>query len=171
MEINEKRDVPIDVIKRSVSHVSRVSMEDMDASNKVPLARQRHKVSARQISMTLCKTYTRASLAVIGLHHGGHDHATVLHAAKTVNNLIDTKDPMITLWFNESDKIIQQWKKNHVPMKEKAVLVKHWIKNHVPLFVRWKILNSFGKTCPLCGGKTITINYHGNKIKAVSGSL
>jgi chromosomal replication initiator protein len=29
-------------------------------------------------------------LASIGLQCGGKDHATVLHACKTVNNLIDT---------------------------------------------------------------------------------
>jgi chromosomal replication initiator protein len=33
---------------------------------------------------------TKSSLANIGMHCGGKDHATVLHACKTVNNLIDT---------------------------------------------------------------------------------
>jgi chromosomal replication initiator protein len=33
---------------------------------------------------------TKNSLAMIGKHCGNKDHATVLHACKTVNNLADT---------------------------------------------------------------------------------
>jgi chromosomal replication initiator protein len=40
--------------------------------------------------MFFSKSLTKASLASIGSHIGGKDHATVLHACKTVNNLIDT---------------------------------------------------------------------------------
>jgi chromosomal replication initiator protein len=40
--------------------------------------------------MFFSKNLTKASLASIGSHIGGKDHATVLHACKTVNNLIDT---------------------------------------------------------------------------------
>ena len=40
--------------------------------------------------MYFSKKMTKSSLANIGMHCGGKDHATVLHACKTVNNLIDT---------------------------------------------------------------------------------
>jgi chromosomal replication initiator protein len=47
-------------------------------------------VQARQIAMYFSKNLTKASLANIGAHLGGKDHATVLHACRTVNNLIET---------------------------------------------------------------------------------
>jgi chromosomal replication initiator protein len=40
--------------------------------------------------MFFSKTLTKSSLASIGAQIGRKDHATVLHACKTVNNLIDT---------------------------------------------------------------------------------
>ena len=40
--------------------------------------------------MFFSKKLTKSSLASIGAHCGGKDHATVLHACKTVNNLVDT---------------------------------------------------------------------------------
>jgi chromosomal replication initiator protein len=52
--------------------------------------RKREIVQARQVSMYFSKNLTKASLASIGSFIGGKDHATVLHACKTVNNLIDT---------------------------------------------------------------------------------
>ncbi|PKO01531.1 MAG: hypothetical protein CVU43_12600 [Chloroflexi bacterium HGW-Chloroflexi-5] len=52
--------------------------------------RDRHIVEARQIAMYISKQCTKASLAKIGLTCGGKDHATVLHACKTVSNLLET---------------------------------------------------------------------------------
>lgn len=52
--------------------------------------RKREVVQARQIAMFFCKTLTKSSLATIGANIGNKDHATVLHACKTVHNLIDT---------------------------------------------------------------------------------
>lgn len=52
--------------------------------------RKREVVEFRQIAMSLSKTFTGASLATIGSMIGNKDHSTVLHACKTVNNLIDT---------------------------------------------------------------------------------
>ena len=51
--------------------------------------RKREIVQARQIAMYFCKTLTKASLASIGAQVGKKDHATVLYACKTVNNLIE----------------------------------------------------------------------------------
>ena len=45
---------------------------------------------ARQIAMYFSKILTKSSLATIGSQIGGKDHATVLHACKTVNNLSET---------------------------------------------------------------------------------
>jgi len=52
--------------------------------------RKREIVQARQVAMYFSKNLTKSSLATIGAQIGGKDHATVLHACKTVNNLIDT---------------------------------------------------------------------------------
>jgi chromosomal replication initiator protein len=51
--------------------------------------RQRQTVVARQVSMYYMKEYTGLSLERIGQYFA-RDHATVLHAFKTVNNLRDT---------------------------------------------------------------------------------
>jgi len=51
--------------------------------------RKREIVIARQVSMYYMKENTRLSLAHIGAYFL-RDHATVLHACKTVNNLRDT---------------------------------------------------------------------------------
>ena len=40
--------------------------------------------------MYFAKKYTKASLASIGSQIGKRDHATVLHACRTVENLADT---------------------------------------------------------------------------------
>ena len=52
--------------------------------------RKREYVYARQIAMMLISKYTRFSLAKIGQEFGGRDHATVLHACRTVVNLSET---------------------------------------------------------------------------------
>ena len=52
--------------------------------------RKREIVELRQKAMSLSKIFTGASLATIGQEIGDKDHATVLHACKTVNDLIDT---------------------------------------------------------------------------------
>lgn len=52
--------------------------------------RKREYVQTRQIAMFLSKSLTKESLAKIGYNIGRKDHATVLHACKTVKNLIDT---------------------------------------------------------------------------------
>ena len=53
-------------------------------------SRKREIVQARQIAMYLAKYHTRESLQNIGRKIGDRDHATVLHACKTVSNLMDT---------------------------------------------------------------------------------
>jgi chromosomal replication initiator protein len=52
-------------------------------------SRKREVVQARQIAMYLSKQLTKSSLANIGFTIGQRDHATVLHACKIVNDLMD----------------------------------------------------------------------------------
>jgi chromosomal replication initiator protein len=54
--------------------------------------RKREVVRARQIAMYFCKELTQHSLKTIGLHFGGRDHSTVIHANQAVLDQIET-DP------------------------------------------------------------------------------
>ena len=68
--------------------------------------RKREVVQARQIAMFYAKNMTKASLATIGAQCGGKDHATVLHAYRTVNNLIET-DKQFRGYIADLDKKIK----------------------------------------------------------------
>lgn len=46
--------------------------------------RKQEIVAARQVAMYLCKELTTSTLNTIGLHFGGRDHSTVIHAQQTV---------------------------------------------------------------------------------------
>lgn len=82
---NTKREVSIDYIQKVVSDYF-----DMDVATLQSKTRKRHIVQARQLAMFFAKRYTKASLASIGSQIGKRDHATVLHACKTVDNLAET---------------------------------------------------------------------------------
>jgi len=67
--------------------------------------RKREIVQARQIAMFLSRNLTKTSLASIGEQLGGKDHATVLHACNTVNDLIDT-DRSFRGYVHDIEKIL-----------------------------------------------------------------
>jgi chromosomal replication initiator protein len=48
--------------------------------------RKQEIVNARQIAMYLAKEFTNSSLKTIGLHFGGRDHSTVIHAYQSVED-------------------------------------------------------------------------------------
>ncbi|HED05775.1 MAG TPA: chromosomal replication initiator protein DnaA, partial [Ignavibacteria bacterium] len=50
--------------------------------------RRKEIVSARQIAMYLSKEMTKSSLKTIGLHFGGRDHSTVIHACTLIQDSI-----------------------------------------------------------------------------------
>lgn len=70
--------------------------------------RKREVVQARQMAMKFSRIYTKNSTGSIGRAIGKKDHATVLHALKTMANLIDT-DPLVRSDFNELDKIFKSY--------------------------------------------------------------
>ncbi len=82
---NTAREVSIDYIQKVVCDYFDMPLELLKSKT-----RKREVVQARQIAMYFSKCMTKSSLATIGLHCGGKDHATVLHACRTVNNLMDT---------------------------------------------------------------------------------
>ena len=80
-----KREVSIDYIQKVVSDYFQMDVETLQSKT-----RKRHIVQARQLAMFFAKKFTKASLASIGSQIGQRDHATVLHACKTVDNLSST---------------------------------------------------------------------------------
>jgi chromosomal replication initiator protein len=79
---NTKREVSIEYIQKVVSEYFQMEISTLQSKT-----RKRHIVQARQLAMYFAKKYTKASLASIGSQIGKRDHATVLHACKTVDNL------------------------------------------------------------------------------------
>ena len=82
---NTVREVSIDYIQKVVCEYFDIPIEIMKSKT-----RKREIVQCRQLAMYFSKQMTKNSLAMIGKHCGNKDHATVLHACKTVNNLADT---------------------------------------------------------------------------------
>ena len=82
---NTVREVSIDYIQKVVCDYFDIPIDVMKSKT-----RKREIVQCRQLSMYFAKQMTKSSLAMIGKHCGNKDHATVLHACKTVNNLADT---------------------------------------------------------------------------------
>ena len=82
---NTAREVSIEYIQKVVCDYFDLPIELMKSKT-----RKREVVQARQIAMYFSKKMTKSSLANIGMHCGGKDHATVLHACRTVNNLAET---------------------------------------------------------------------------------
>ena len=95
---NTKREISIDYIQKVVCDYFSMQVELLKSRT-----RKREIVQARQIAMFFAKSLTKSSLATIGSQIGGKDHATVLHACKTVNNLIDT-DKRFRLYIDEIEK-------------------------------------------------------------------
>ncbi|NAS30909.1 chromosomal replication initiator protein DnaA [Flavobacteriaceae bacterium R38] len=99
---NTKREVSIDYIQKVVSDYFQ-----MDVSTLQSKTRKRHIVQARQLAMFFAKKFTKASLASIGSQIGKRDHATVLHACKTVDNLAET-DKQFRKYIDDLTKKLSQ---------------------------------------------------------------
>ncbi len=95
------REISIDYIQKVVCDYFDLPLEAINSKT-----RKREIVQARQLAMYFAKKHTKSSLATIGLHCGNKDHATVLHACRTVNNLIDT-DKQFRIYVEELDKKIK----------------------------------------------------------------
>ena len=79
------REISIDFIQKVVCDYFDMPLELLKSKT-----RKREIVQARQLSMYFSKQLTKNSLASIGQQCGNKDHATVLHACRTVNNLKET---------------------------------------------------------------------------------
>lgn len=82
---NTRKEISIDYIQKLVCEYFKVPIELVQSRT-----RKRDIVQARQVAMYFAKKYTKASLSSIGTQIGNRDHATVLHACKTVRDLAET---------------------------------------------------------------------------------
>lgn len=76
-----KSPITIEAIQRTVCDYFNIP-EDMIRAK----TRKQEIVNARQIAMYLAKELTNSSLKTIGLHFGGRDHSTVIHAYQSVED-------------------------------------------------------------------------------------
>ncbi len=82
-------EVSIDFITKIVCEFFSVDENKVREKN-----RRKEVVLARQIAMYLSKQLTKSSLKTIGLHFGGRDHSTVIHACSNIDKMIE-EDPML----------------------------------------------------------------------------
>jgi len=84
-DITKDINVNIDFIRKSVARFFNIDVDDLSAPT-----RKKEIVIARQAAMYFAKEYTNLSLKSIGEHFGGRDHSTVLHALKSVEDMLAT---------------------------------------------------------------------------------
>ncbi len=70
----------------NIDQIQRIVCEFYDIPDDLLRAKTRKQeiVNARQVAMYLAKELTNSSLKTIGLHFGGRDHSTVIHAYQTI---------------------------------------------------------------------------------------
>ena len=75
----------------SIEEIQRVVCQYFDIPDDLLRGKSRKKeiVFARQLAMYLSKIMTRYSLKSIGLHFGGRDHTTVIHAVRTITSALN----------------------------------------------------------------------------------
>ena len=77
--LGNRRSLSVEEIQRIVCEHYKIPEDMVRAKN-----RKKEVALARQISMYLSKTMTPHSLKTIGLHFGGRDHSTVIHAIQAI---------------------------------------------------------------------------------------
>ena len=80
----EKKQLTIEKIQDIVGNYFKVDYKSIQSKS-----RKREIVQARQVAMFLSKKYTNSSFSHIGRIVGKRDHATVLHACKTIQDALD----------------------------------------------------------------------------------
>jgi chromosomal replication initiator protein len=74
-------DLTVEDIVRRVSETTHIKERDI-----VGASRKMEITEARQISIYLCREILGTPLVSIGMHFGGRDHSTVLHACRVIGN-------------------------------------------------------------------------------------
>lgn len=92
------KEISIEYIQKIVCDYFKISIEEINAKT-----RKREVVQARQLCMFFSKKYTKLPLSSIGAYCGNKNHATVLHACRTISNLQET-DKKMRIYIDEIEK-------------------------------------------------------------------
>ncbi|MCG3153763.1 MAG: Chromosomal replication initiator protein DnaA [bacterium] len=84
MFIQKYRNLTVEDIQKEVCEYYKLPEDMMRAKT-----RKKEVALARQIAMYLAKKLTKHSLKTIGLHFGGRDHTTVIHAIEQVETMME----------------------------------------------------------------------------------
>jgi chromosomal replication initiator protein len=76
--------ITIDDIICGVSRTTKISEKKL-----IGRGRKMEVALARQMAMYLCRELVGASLENVGLHFGGRDHTTVIHACRTIKTRME----------------------------------------------------------------------------------
>lgn len=95
------------IININIESITKTVCEYLNiAENKIrDKTRKKEVVYARQLSMFLSKEMTNSSLKTIGLHFGGRDHSTVVHACAAIENKKNQNSSFRTLIIELKNKI------------------------------------------------------------------
>ena len=96
----EKNELTIDKVQKVVCEYFNLTKEQLISNS-----RKRQIVQARQISMYMSRNLISCSLSTIGAESGGKDHATVLHACTTVQDLMTT-DRVFKQYVTDIEKML-----------------------------------------------------------------
>ena len=72
-------ELTVEEIVKRVSETTKIKQKDI-----VGISRKMEITEARQISIYLCREILGTPLVSIGMHFGGRDHSTVLHACRVI---------------------------------------------------------------------------------------
>lgn len=79
------KQLTLDTIEKAVCSYFSITPNDLKGKSK-----KKEIAVGRQIAMYLSKTMTDSSLKTIGLHFGGRDHSTVIHAVNTIGKRVES---------------------------------------------------------------------------------
>jgi chromosomal replication initiator protein len=115
------REMTLELAKKTVKEIAtdrkvNITIEDISksvcaylniAENKIrEKTRKKEIVLARQLAMYFSKELTKSSLKTIGLHFGGRDHSTVIHACNTIEEMKNKDNSMADLIEGIRNKLI-----------------------------------------------------------------
>ena len=98
----ENRVITPEKIQNTVSGYFNIDLKDIHSKS-----RKQEIVKARQVAMFLCKKHTNYSFSHIGSIVGKRDHATVLHACRTIRDQIDV-DKSFRSEMNEIEDLLKK---------------------------------------------------------------
>ena len=97
-----EQEVSIAVIQTAVCEYYDIKLAEL-----IGQSRQKKFAHARHVAQYLCRRLTHNSLPEIGVHFGGRDHTSVLHACRKIDQIIK-KDHHLETTINHLTKIIKE---------------------------------------------------------------